>query len=42
MPHVDLQKLALRLKIVEMLKEYTRRQGRRDAHMIWRRLIQAN
>ena len=41
MAQIDLQKLALRLKIVELLKTQARRRGLREARTLWRNLIQA-
>ena len=39
---VDLRKLALRLKVVEMLRIYAERRRMREAPAIWRRLIRPN
>jgi hypothetical protein len=39
---VDLRKLALRLKIVEMLRIYTERRKLRDAATVWRRWVGPN
>ncbi len=40
--NIDLRKLALRMKIVEMLRIYLRRKGMADARSRWRRLIGPN
>ena len=42
MSKIDLRKLALRMKIVEMLRIYLRRKGMADARSRWRRLIGPN
>ena len=42
MSKIDLRKLALRMKIVEMLKIYMSRRGLEDASSRWRRLIGPN
>ena len=43
MAPIDLHKLALRLKVIEMLKEFSQRQHlRQEAVVHWRRLISAN
>ena len=42
MDPVDLRKLALRLKIVEMVAIYSERRKFREAATIWRRLICPN
>ena len=39
---VDLRKLALRLKVVEMLRIYAERRRKREAPALWRRLIHPN
>ena len=42
MNHVDLRKLALRLKVVEMLKVYADRRRLREALSMWRQWIHPN
>ena len=42
MAKIDLHKLALRLKVVELLKGHARRRRLHEAHALWRALIQAN
>ena len=42
MVRVDLRKLALRLKVVEMLRIYAERRQVREAPALWRRLIRPN
>jgi hypothetical protein len=42
MAHVDLRKLALRLKVIEMLQAYLREKRLQDATAYWRRLIRSN
>lgn len=42
MARIDLRKLALRLKVVEMLKIYAERRRMREAPALWRRLIRPN
>ena len=39
---VDLHKLALRLKVVEMIGIYSHRRRLDEAHLRWYRLIQPN
>lgn len=39
---VDLHKLALRLKVIEMLKIYAHRRRLDEAYLRWYRLIQPN
>ena len=42
MARIDLHKLALRLKVVELLKSHTQQRRLHEAHRLWRTLIQAN
>ena len=42
MARIDLRKLALRLKVLEMLKIYTRRRQMADAPRYWRRSVRPN
>ncbi|MEE3260141.1 MAG: hypothetical protein VX293_13120 [Candidatus Latescibacterota bacterium] len=42
MAKIDLHKLALRLKVIEMIKIHARRRLLAEAHTYWRRLIQPN
>ena len=42
MAKIDLHKLALRLKVIEMIKIHTRRRLMANAYAYWRRLIQPN
>lgn len=42
MTKVDLHKLALRLKIIEMLNVHASQRRLREASSIWRRLIRPN
>lgn len=42
MANVDLHKLALRLKITEMIKIHAQRRLMAEAYEYWRRLIQPN
>ena len=42
MTRIDLRKLALRLKVTEMIKFYTRQRLLQEAHIYWRRLILPN
>ncbi len=42
MSELDLYKLALRLKVVEMIKIHARRRLMENAYSYWRRLIQNN
>ena len=42
MAKVDLHKLALRLKVIEMLGIYSRRRCMEEAHQYWRSLILPN
>ena len=42
MARIDLRKLALRLKILEMLKIYTRRRQLEGAPEHWRRTVRPN
>ena len=42
MPHLDLHKLALRLKVVEMLRIYAAQRGMAEAVALWRRLRYPN
>jgi hypothetical protein len=42
MAEPDLGKLALRLKVVEMIRKHARRRLMENAYSYWRRLIQAN
>ncbi len=39
---IDLRKFALRLKIIEMLDNFTRLRIQREAHAYWRRWIHPN
>lgn len=39
---VDLHKLALRLKIIEMIRNHANQRQLREASSSWRRLIQPN
>ena len=42
MAKIDLHKLALRLRVTEMLKIHARRRLMAEAYVYWRRLIQPN
>ena len=42
MAQVDLHKLALRLKIIEMLQIYVSKRRLQEASAYWRRLIRSN
>jgi hypothetical protein len=42
MAQIDLHKLALRLKVIEMIKIHARRRLLAEAYQYWRRLIQPN
>jgi hypothetical protein len=42
MTRIDLRKLALRLKVIEMLKQHTRQRLLQEASVYWRRLILPN
>lgn len=42
MAQIDLRKLALRLKVIEMLDLYTKRRKMEEVHQYWRSLIQPN
>ncbi|MFC1526620.1 hypothetical protein ACFL6X_07420 [Candidatus Latescibacterota bacterium] len=42
MARIDLQKLALRLKVVEMLKIHALRRQLAEAAALWRRLVHPN
>ena len=42
MTHLDLHKLALRLKVVEMLRIYVAQRGMAESVALWRRLMDPN
>jgi len=42
MEHVDLRRLALRLKVIEMLHVQLRKKRLKEAPEYWRRLIRSN
>jgi len=42
MARIDLHKLALRLKVAEMIRIYARRRSLEEASTYWRRLILPN
>ena len=42
MARIDLHKLALRWKVIEMLQRYLRQRELQEAHLIWYRLIRPN
>ena len=42
MPNIDLYKLALQLKVTEMIKIHARRRLMTEAYEYWCRLIQTN
>ncbi len=42
MAQVDLHKLALRLKIIEMIQIYASKRRLQEASAYWRRLIRSN
>ncbi len=42
MQHVDLRKLALRLKVIEMLRIHTQNQRMSTASQIWRQKVLPN
>ena len=42
MARIDLRKLALRLKIIEILRTYAGHKCLQEAHAYWRRLICSN
>ena len=42
MAQIDLRKLALRLKITEMLAIHAKHRMMEEAHEYWRRMIQPN
>jgi hypothetical protein len=42
MPNIDLHKLALQLKVTEMIKIHARRRLMAEAYEYWCRLIQTN
>jgi len=42
MPNIDLYKLALQLKVTEMIKVHARRRLMAEAYEHWCRLIQTN
>lgn len=42
MAQIDLRKLALRLKVTEILALHTKHRMMEEAHKYWRRMIQPN
>ncbi len=42
MAQIDLRKLALRMKLMEMIRIYAQRRMLQDASIYWRRLILPN
>ena len=42
MERIDLRMLAMRLKVVEMIRTYARRRAMAEAPRYWRRLVRPN